>query len=164
MSQQRKYKLSQLWTAVEVSGIMVQMYQFNDLSDQDLQAQHEYYFEREDYEYLAQIKAEADSRNIILKNPKKKRSMYDPGLTPYNAECDTSTGKRVAKELDPISPFELDVALLQTIQGIGLMPYLDEAGKTYYLIEPDGVIWGTTDPSRKPGASDFYYDPNLPFI
>lgn len=166
MSQQRKNKLAKLWTTMPVGDQQVQVHVFKDLTDQDLQEQFTFYHEREDWEYLAELKAEADSRGIVLKNPRRCDQEENAigrlaGVEPYNAPCEEGTGKRVPIELEPISPFELDMTLLNLIQNMGLMPYMNDHGQTYYLVEPDGVIWGTTDKSRRPGVSDFYYDPNL---
>lgn len=73
MSLKRRYRLSQMIHFLELGdGTTVPVYYVEDLSDDELQAQFEHYLDREDYEYLAHLKVEADRRGLILKTKTKE--------------------------------------------------------------------------------------------
>ena len=65
--------MAQTFEVKEFAGQMVVLPVFKGLSDEDLQAQMEYYLEREDYDYCSQLKVEAEYRGIRLKNKSKAR-------------------------------------------------------------------------------------------
>lgn len=73
MRTKRKYQISQRYEVVDIGGEKVLMPVFDDLSDYDLFVQMEHYKEREDFEYCAALKAEADLRGISL-IPKKTKA------------------------------------------------------------------------------------------
>lgn len=64
----RKYWFSQKYEVKDIGGELMLLPVVSDLSDTDLRRQFEYFFEREDYEYLAYLVAEAKLRGIKLKN------------------------------------------------------------------------------------------------
>lgn len=66
----RKFRLSKKSVVIEVAGSHMLMYVFSDLTTEDLQRQFNHYHEKEDYEYLDEIKAEARLRGIKLKSKK----------------------------------------------------------------------------------------------
>jgi hypothetical protein len=59
--------MSQLLTVKEIGGVRFTMYVMDDLNDEELQQQFTYYKDREDYEYLAEIVAEAARRELKLR-------------------------------------------------------------------------------------------------
>lgn len=70
---QRRYPISKLMVLKEVAGNPVLLYVLSDLSDSDLKTQFYYYLEKEDFEYLEQIVAEATLRGIKFNVNKKKK-------------------------------------------------------------------------------------------
>jgi hypothetical protein len=67
MKPHRKFPMSQLLTVKEIGGVRFTMYVMDDLNDEELQQQFTYYKDREDYEYLAEIVAEAARRELKLR-------------------------------------------------------------------------------------------------
>lgn len=68
-------KLSQKFKLVKVADDYILMAVMDDLSDEELRDQFAYYLNREDFEYLEQIVAEATLRGIkfkMLKNGEVK--------------------------------------------------------------------------------------------
>ena len=66
MSVKRRYWFSKKYEIKDVEGHLVTMAVFRDLSDEDLKKQYRYFIERDDFEYLYELKAEADMRGISL--------------------------------------------------------------------------------------------------
>lgn len=70
--QPRRFPLSQLLKVKTVGGQQIMVYVFEDLTNDMLQDQFRHYLEREDYDYLTELKAEADLRGIRLIKRKRE--------------------------------------------------------------------------------------------
>lgn len=70
MTRNRKYWFSQYFHVKDLGGVQMLMPVFDDLTDSQLAKQYAYYFEREDYDYLAHIVAEGNLRGIKFSNSK----------------------------------------------------------------------------------------------
>jgi hypothetical protein len=68
----RKYRLSKMYTFVDVAGNKILMPVFSDLSDEDLRTQFNFYLEREDFEYMEQVVGEAALRGIRFEIKKRR--------------------------------------------------------------------------------------------
>lgn len=66
----RKYNFGRLYKQVIIDGHPIYIAYFDDLTDAQLQEHFNAALNREDYEYLDELKAEAQKRNIILKTKK----------------------------------------------------------------------------------------------
>lgn len=72
MSRDRKHWFSQMYQVKDFNGYLITMYVVNDLTDAELAKALAYWTGREDYDYCAALKAEADLRNIKLTIKQKK--------------------------------------------------------------------------------------------
>lgn len=82
---ERTNRMSQLYRAVDVEGHTILMAVLDDLTDEELRAQYRHYLATEDYDYLTEIKAEADHRGIVLRSvtrcPNQLPWPEDPGCS-----------------------------------------------------------------------------------
>lgn len=68
MSGKRKYWFSKRYQVRDIGGYQILMLVVDDLTNEELRKALEYFVEREDWEYCAALKAEADLRSIKLEN------------------------------------------------------------------------------------------------
>lgn len=64
----RKYWFSKKYQIKEVAGYEILMWVFADMSNEDLRLALEHWLAKEDFEYCAALKSEADLRGITLEN------------------------------------------------------------------------------------------------
>ncbi len=151
---ERRTPLSQRFKISTVEGLTFTQFLFDDLDDKGLQLQFDHYVETEDFDYCAELVAEATSRSIFLMNPRMKK----PGV----AIEITSVAKPdlEAEYMFRIVPELVHPPVLESLVRRGVHPYILEDGMRCYLLDSlEGCLWGTVVPEGSVGTGDYCYNP-----